>query len=376
MSGDESVEKLREKIQMLEEKSELEAESFIEEKKDMQKQIDELQESLDKNTIMEQRLQKLEQSFSGMGQGSLLNVSRANESNSMQSPVAAEITTFGGKEMSLNMTFGDAGTKPSDLERFLTHYNLVDEINTERGVRTWSKASYRALVLRLALRGSASDYINQETKMLSLWVKDDKQIIIKLKEKYIKNCAIELHILSFETSSQLDGEPLGEYMVRLQGLVENAYGTHPPNVKQLKVVWQFLNGIRDKDVRETLIKERWMLDGVNAKPYEEILKIAENAVNIRKAAGATGKSNGGKGIVGAVPRRDGQSKSLTKPSRSRENTSRNYRNQGGSSQTSSDQGNWKCHYCQTTDHSGGWWRCQKRLDENPKWRPGDKGPGF
>ena len=160
--------------------------------------------------------------------------------------------------------------------------------------------------------------------------------------------------------------------MRLQGLVENAYGTQPCNVKQLKVIWQFLNGLKDKDVRESLIKEKWMIDGANSKPYEEILKIAETAVNTKKAARATGKGgylqNANVSVVSSNRRGlQGRQGEKTKDNP-------RFRNQGEGGQTAG--GNWECYYCKTNNHGGGWFRCPTRRKDNPKWRPGDKEPGF
>ena len=122
---------------------------------------------------MEERLRKLE---------AVLGAQRI-DTQPTHSQRFQEVENSGGKEMQLDMTFGNNGTKPADLDGFLTHYSIVDEINKERQVRPWTKPTYRALVLRKALRGTASDYVNQEAKLLSPWVRDDVQIIEKLLEK-------------------------------------------------------------------------------------------------------------------------------------------------------------------------------------------------
>ena len=266
-----------------------------------------------------------------------------------------------GREMGLSMTFGE-DTSPSSLDRFLTHWNLVDEINRTRGVRTWTTGAYRACILRMALRGPAADWISQESAMLSPWVKDDQEIIAKLKGRYIKNTAIELHIIAFEQSSQKDGETIAEYMVRLQKLIENAYCKHPPHIKQMRVVWQFLNGLKDRDVREVLIREKWMEDGENAKSYEEILKIAEGTLNTKIASRATGRST--HGAVGAA--QETGNMIPVKGGSTRRDSRR-----GDEQQQQGTRPSWECYYCKRL-HEGGWFRCEKRRAENPKWRPGDK----
>ena len=282
-----------------------------------------------------------------------------------------------GREQQVTLTFGDDDTLPGSLERFISHYELVREINLERGVRVWNKPSYRALMLRMALRGPAADYLEQEARMLSLWVKDDVQILEKLRARYVKNAAVELHIIAFETASQKEGEPLGEYMVRLQKLIENAYTEHPAFIKQGRVVWQFLNGARDRDVREALIKDGWMKDSKNTKSYEEILKTAEAVVNTKKAARATGKVTGATTTAGSVSSTQFQSEARSYQANQgrggmKRLTSRGKR--GGSSNNT--QGNWFCFFCKTTEHSGGWKLCPKFKKDYPNWKLGDPNPVF
>ena len=121
------------------------------------------------------------------------------------------------------------------------------------------------------------------------WVKDDAGILGKLRDRYIKNTAVELHIIAFESASQKEGEPLAEYMTQLQKLIGDAYPEYPEWVRESRTVWQFLNGARDKDVREELITKGWMKDGKDSKEYDEILKIAEGVINKKKVMKATGK---------------------------------------------------------------------------------------
>lgn len=278
-----------------------------------------------------------------------------------------------GREQQITLTFGDNDTLPGSLERFISHYELVDEINRERVIRVWLKPSYRALMLRMALRGPAADYLEQEARMLSPWVKDDRKIIQHLRARYVQNSAVELHIIAFETAGQKEGEPLGEYMVRLQKLIENAYTEYPGFIKQGRVVWQFLNGAKDKDVREALIKEGWMLDSKNTKSYETILKIAEGVVNTKKAARATGKVGNPNSPIpaGSINSSQGQGEMRG-----------NYSNPGRRNQRTSTSGgnrvvrNWYCYCCKTTDHPGGWKQCPKFRREHPKWKQGDPAPVF
>ena len=85
---------------------------------------------------------------------------------------------------------------------------------------------------------------------------------------------------------------LGEIIValtRLRKLIGDACPEYPEWVRKSHTVWQFLNGARDKDVREELITKGWMKDGKDSKEYDEILKIAEGVINKKKVTKATGK---------------------------------------------------------------------------------------
>ena len=246
------------------------------EKKELAITVASLEQKVGQHGDLEERLKRLEMALSG---------NKSDEKENSDEDADGQM----GKEKSIELTFGD-DTSPHLLEKFIAHYSLVDRINKARGVRVWRKTDYRALMLRSALRGAASEFVeNAENIMLTPWVKNDQDIIQKLMERYVTNAAIELRIIEFETASQLEGEPLGEFMVRLQRLMEKAYSSHPQYIKEVRVVWQFLNGLCDRDVREALIKEKWMKDGKNAKSYDEILKIAETVVNSKVAARATGQ---------------------------------------------------------------------------------------
>ena len=195
--------------------------------------------------------------------------------------------------------------------------------------------------------------------------------IEELRQRYVNNAAIELRIIQFETASQAEGEPLSEYMTRLQKLMEKAYSSHPQFIKQVRVVWQFLNGLRDKDVREALIKEKWMKDGKTAKSYDEILKIAETVVNTKLAARATGKISSSGGNLGVMRETGGGQKSP-------KNKSRYGANRGPypGANSSSSRDNWSCWYCKNNDHDGGWKKCPVRREKEPQWKPGQSSSGF
>ena len=345
----------------------------------LQATVAQLQKDVEQQVTLEERLKHLEQLMlsqtvtkfghttietSSDQAGGSGNISTESVSNSMSQLVEGEAM---GKEKSIELTFGD-DTSPHMLEKFIAHYSLVDRINNARGVRVWRKSEYRALMVRSALRGAASELVeNAEQIMLSPWVKNDQEIIEQLKQRYITIAAIELRIIQFETASQIEGEPLGEYLTRLQRLMENAYSSHPQYIKQVRVVWQFLNGLRDKDVREALIKEKWMADGQRAKSYDEILKVAEAVVNTKQAAKATGRVGAPSGVASV---RQG---SVSGSRKSPKNKGR-YRGGNGSPYPSTsggrDNSNWNCWYCKRSDHEGGWRQCPVRRQKDPQWKPG------
>ena len=330
------------------------------EKKELESKLTSLQQRVYEQGDLEERLMKLETALSG------------KPSATAGDDLVSDDREM-GKEKAIELTFGD-DTSPHLLEKFIAHYSLIDRINTARGVRVWKKPEYRALMLRSALRGAAGEFIeNAEYIMLTTWVKDDQEIIKKLRERYITNSAIELRIIEFETASQLEGEPLSEYMVRLQRLMEKAYASHPQYVKQVRVVWQFLNGLKDRDVREALIKEKWMEDGEKAKSYDEILKIAETVANAKVASRATGQVNGQatkNGVINAMSRDPAGKKSPK--NKGKYLGSNNPYNAGASNRRE----NWSCWYCEKRDHEGGWQRCPLREEKDPQWKPGKKQSGF
>ena len=237
---------------------------------------------------------------------------------------------------------------------------MVNEINTERQVKVWKKPSYRALTLRIALRGPPAEFIEQEANMQREWVKDDEGILGKLQDRYIKNTAVELHIIAFESASKKEGEPLAEYMTGLQKLIGDAYPEYPEWVRKLRTVWQFLNGARDKDVTEELITKGWMKDGKDSKEYDEILKLAEGVINKKKVTKATGKI-GFENHVNAVV---GKSRNTTSGyvRNKRTNTNAGHSNPIGA--------NWNCFCCKTDEHLGGWRNCPQLGRPYPGWKQG------
>ena len=173
------------------------------------------------------------------------------------------------REKQLTKTFG-TDTSSEALLEFLDHYKLCVEMNQQRRAPGWGDAKYRAKELRYQLQGEAGVFVRQEEAMHESWVEDDNKIIEKLKERWLNRDCIELDIIQFEEARQNDGESLGQFMQRLKGLGQRAFSEFDSTGMQQRIIWRFLDGVRDKDIRSSIIKERWMRDRKTPKPYAEV----------------------------------------------------------------------------------------------------------
>ena len=366
-----SKEELARQLKNMEAQMNLLRQTHDEERKELNDTISTLEANVKERSDVENRLTRLELSLSqslenkDVLRGTSSRYVSGESDSTMEGAEQEMMVNVGGREQAITLTFGDTDTKPTTLERFISHYKVVNEINTERQVKVWKKPSYRALTLRMALRGPPAEFIEQEANMQQEWVKDDAGILGKLRDRYIKNTAVELHIIAFESASQKEGEPLAEYMTRLQKLIGDAYPEYPEWVRKSRTVWQFLNGARDKDVREELITKGWMKDGKDSKEYEEILKIAEGVMNKKKVTKATGK-------VGY------ENQVNTVVGRSRTTTPGYVRNRRINSNTGNSPpgANWNCFCCKTDEHPGGWRKCPQLGKLYPDWKQGDRPPIF
>jgi hypothetical protein len=271
--------------------------------------------------------------------------------------VVTEIAS--AKEKQLSKFFG-VDTSATALLEFLDHYRLCVEINQAKKVPGWGDPDYRAKELRFQLQGEVAIYVRQEETMGQDWVNDDKKIIEKLKERWLNRDCIELDIIEFEEARQGEYETLAQFMQRLKGLGQRAFSEFDPNGMHQRIIWRFLDGVKEKDIRSEIIRARWMKDRKTPKPYDEVLKIAENAKMIKVAAGATGHNGHGSGSsksnaiqVAAMVPHGRKNVRGTPPSRPRA---------------------FDCFYCRQR-HPGGWRTCEKRKRENPDWEPTSSGYG-
>ena len=255
-----------------------------------------------------------------------------------------------GREKQLTKGFG-SDVSPAALTEFLDHYKLCVEMNQQRNIPGWEDPGYRAKELRFQLQGEAAVYVRQEEAMGQSWVCDDEEIVQKLKDRWLHRDCIELDILEFEEAKQGERETLAQYMQRVKGLGYRAFERFDPNGMKQRIIWRFLDGVREKDVRAEIIRARWMKDRDTPKDYDEVLKIAMNAQSVRMAAGATGSNvqprQANIGAVTGPPPKPGDKRDR------RSGAARSF----------------DCYYCKRR-HPGGWRTCDKRKKENPDWEPG------
>ena len=299
---------------------------------------------------------------------------KTQQGGSDQGGVISRVQVQSHKEKSLTLTFGDNDCSPNSLRLFIDHFNIAREQNIRKNVDGWDDREFRANELRFQLRGEPALWISQECAMLKPWVKDDEEIVRKLKDRFMGTQSIELNIIAFEELTQLETENLAQYMTRCKQKGFEAFGVlNEPLGAQQRIVWKFLSGIRDSEVRNAVIREKWMKSPTEAKPFEEVLMIAQTAKMNKIATVATGH-NGQKGKVAAVSsrikeRRGQNNRTQHSSSESNRSTSSGSARSDGSTPAQGSV-NFKCHYCNTTNHYGGWKLCRKRLDENPSWSPG------
>ena len=281
------------------------------------------------------------------------------------------------REENIDVTFGDVLT-PEALLEFIDGYKLAKYLNQEEQIANWDDKRFRAAKLRKALRGPAASYVRNENAMASSWTEDDDEIIARLEARYLTTEAFESKIRDAEEVCQQDHEPLPEFLTRVQRLIIEAYPGEPVEVKNKRVVWKFLSGLKSKDIRAEIIKAKWMVNRNEAKPAEEILMVAETARKAMEGAAVTGQMKGGK----IAPVQDTTSNDMKEIAGEMRNILAAYQQASQSNSkstgnktnsrrsTKKDDGNTRelCLYCKK-EHWGGWQKCYKRRNENPSWTP-------
>lgn len=248
-------------------------------------------------------------------------------------------------EERLDITFGEDLT-PKALKCFIAQYSLVKKVNMSKKIVLWDDSEHRAHKVRLALRGEAAEYVNAEDSMLKEWTNDDVMVLDALKKRYLNTQSREVKIIEFESLKQEGSQTLSEYLTQVQQLVQIAYPNEPEETTRRRVVWTFLNGLRNLEIRASIIKEGWVINDEKTKDPEEILKIAESARQVNEAAKATGKRGTGAACYFGEREEAGSVALYSQPSTR----------------------SMKCWYCKK-EHEGGWYTCKQRLRDAPEWTP-------
>ena len=192
---------------------------------------------------------------------------------------------------------------------------------------------------------------------------------------FINIQAIEMNIIHFKQSVQEPKEGLGAYMGRLKRLVKEAYDGDAYQETDRKVAWKFVSGFSDCKIREKLLETGWMETRQKSKALDELLKTAEIARRKEEASKAMTRGNQ-VAVMIADSERDTQnlvaafnrSRRSDTPS-SESKASSISRGSAGSAGISTKQNRlYECYYCKRK-HKGGWFTCEKRKAEDPRWRP-------
>ena len=287
------------------------------------------------------------------------------------------------QEIPLKITFGE-DTAPTSWMAFKSHFELVKKANVMRGVQSWNNKEYRALMCRLQMRGTAASYVEQQAVLDPLWASDDEAIMDRLSQMYYTSDAIEVRIIRFEEATQMQDECLSDFMTRLQQLASQSFASEPSDIVRKRVIWRFLAGLRDREVRSQLIKEKWMESDEKAKSYDEVMKIALAALSCKRATQVTGmnRNNGAATAQVKVVEYNLDYVSEEEPSITQaqmknvqsvtQKESLHIPNRGKGPQMNRNQRKFKCFYCNKY-HPGGWLVCSKRLKEDPNWKPSSNG---
>ena len=276
-----------------------------------------------------------------------------------------------GREERLDIVFGNDGDLTAkSLRRFIEKYRVVKNLNMTARLVGWDSPEYRANKLKLALQGDAFDYVSFEDSMCREWTKDDEGIIEKLKDRYLNVQAVEVNILKFENSCQEGRELPNEYLARLQQLAKDAYEGQKQSDLDLKIAWKFVSGLSEENVRRKLMEGGWMKNRREAKPLDELLKIAEVTRQTDEAVRATKPGTGS----AAMFQQDREGEVSATRFRNVSSDSHSSRASGSSGSSGLVLDFIQCWYC-NKKHRGGWFHCEKRKKENPTWRPSSNKKG-
>ena len=157
---------------------------------------------------------------------------------------------------------------------------------------------------------------------------------------------------------------------------------HSPVSRQKACCVAILDGLVGRDVRERLIRERWMKDEANAKEYDDIFEDCRDHDNFEAGGRSYWKPSPDRRGLRRCPVPDGLSCSLPSPAarvrwgrrpvslpdrppaaRSGQLAAQQSGPRGGAVRGARAVCK-TCYYCDIA-HQGGWHRCHRRLTENP-----------
>lgn len=293
--------------------------------------------------------------------------------------IPAEKFTGTAKDEKMDCYFGeDSVYSAVAMRRFAERYLTVRDMNIQLRIAGWDDPAYRAGKIILSLKGDAFDYVKFAKSTGESWTSSDDSLLEKLKDKFINVQAIEMNILHFEQSFQEPKESISEYMSRLKRAVREAYDGDSQKDLDRKVAWRFVSGVTEKRVRDKILECGWMLNRQEAKPLDELEKIAEYTKRNEETSRAMSRSTGHgsvsmfdaeEGNVAAFTRRNSKfvtSRSKTPSSESKYSSGSGNSHSSGSSDLPLEF--LQCYYCKQK-HRGGWLYCSKRKKESPTWRP-------
>lgn len=287
--------------------------------------------------------------------------------------------TGNAKEERLDCYFGENSSYSAvAMRRFAERYETIREMNIRLKITGWDDGAYRAGKVILGLKGDAFDYVKFAKSTGEEWTGDDDSLLEKLKDKFINTQAIEMNILHFEQSSQDPKESIGEYMSRLKRAVREAYDGDSQRELDRKVAWRFVSGVTEKRVRDKILEAGWMRSRQEAKPLDELEKIAEYTKRNEDTSRAMSRSTGQGNVsmfeseemsVAAFNRKSSDTRSKTTSSESKSSDgSRNSYSSGNTGNSDLPVEFLQCYYCKQK-HRGGWLYCSRRKKEAPSWRP-------
>ena len=197
-----------------------------------------------------------------------------------------------------------------------------------------------------------------------------------LKEKYAKVKSQEAYQQDWRSISQQPGEKFDDYFHRLEVAYDNAYRSpefRDQKVKSRLLVEKFRDSICDVRARESILDKGILDDQGKLKDPLVIISMAKRATEV----GDLLKSNKSVGLVSA-PTSDNLQTVITEAvdkavvaalQRNGPQLPRQNRQGSGKGAESGNPKIWQCHYCNTTNHVGGWRACPDRLKFHPTWTP-------